>query len=46
MGTNFQLLGMERVSLQFNWSKFCWTIAADIFAPVVFPLSKAMGAFG
>ena len=37
-----KLLGMEKVSLQFNWNKFCWTISADIFAPVIFPLSKAM----
>ena len=37
-----KLLGMERVNLHFNWSKFFWTLLADVCAPVVFPLSKML----
>jgi len=35
-----KLLGMERVNLHFNSSKFYWTLVADVLAPIIFPISK------
>ena len=37
-----KLLGMERVNLHFNSTKFYWTLVADVLAPITFPMSKAL----